>query len=154
MKNRNWISVLALVLACLPLHAADNPLMGKWTLNLAKSEFYPGPPPQYHINIYSPSGTNGVKYTSDRADAEGVATRIEFTANFDGKYYPMQGDDRGSLSLTRNGERVFFARYETGGKVTQIKAWIISDDGKTLMILSTGVLNGEPFNNIAVFDKQ
>jgi hypothetical protein len=154
MQIRIAIIALALFLGSTAAQAADNPLFGTWRLNLGKSEFYPGPPPQYHINIYSQSGVNGVKYTSNRANAQGVASRIEFTAAFDGRDYSMTGDDRGSIAITRVSERVFLARYKSGGVVGQIKAWIVSDDGKTLTILSTGSLDGEPFNNIAVFDKQ
>ena len=134
--------------------AADNPLMGTWRLNHDKSEFYPGPPPQYHINTYSQNGENGLRYSSDRANAQGEASQIEFTAAFDGKDYSMSGDDRGSIAITRISDRAFLARYKTGGTVTQIKAWIVSDDDNTLTILSTGALNGEPFNNIVVFDRQ
>jgi len=154
MKIRIAVIGFVLLLLSTAVQAADNPLMGTWRLNLAKSEFYPGPPPQYHINIYSQNGANGVKYTSNRANAQGEASRIEFTAAFDDKDYSITGDDRGSIAITRTSERAFLARYRSGGKVTQIKAWIVSDDGKTLTILSTGASNGEPFNNIVVFDKQ
>ena len=154
MRSMRMAAIMGILLVPAFLQAADNPLFGTWRLNLEKSEFYPGPAPQYHNNIYSQNGANGLKYTSNRANAQGEASRIEFTAAFDGKDYSMTGDDRGSIAISRISERAFLARYKTGGKVTQIKAWIVSDDGKTLTILSTGALNGEPFNNIAVFDQQ
>jgi hypothetical protein len=35
-----------LMLCALALVAADNPFVGTWKLNVAKSKFSPGPPPQ------------------------------------------------------------------------------------------------------------
>ena len=134
---------------------AQDLLMGTWKLNHAKSEFHPGPPPKNHTNTYEPHGTNGLRYISDRTNAQGQAAHIEFTASFDGKDYPMKGDARDSISLRRVNPYTILATYKIGGKVTQIKAWAVSEDGKTLTILSPGVTaDGEMFNNMVVFDKQ
>ena len=46
MPGRTYALVLAMLLVGLGLHAADDPLMGTWKLNLAKSKFQPGPPPK------------------------------------------------------------------------------------------------------------
>lgn len=154
MRRRYFVAVLAIAALAAPLRAADNPLFGTWKLNLAKSEFYPGPPPKFHVNIFTQSGPSGVKYTSDGDNAMGKPTRVEFTANFDNEDYPMRGDDRNAVSLERVSTRAFIVRYKVAGKITQIDSWNISDDGKTLYVVSNGLLNDEPFHNIAAFDKQ
>src|SRR5262245_13998650 len=66
----------------------SNPRTGNWKLNLAKSTYSPGPPPR------SPKRKDEQSRDSIKTTVEGItadATRIaySYTANYDGKDYPM-----------------------------------------------------------------
>ena len=60
--------------------ADDDPLLGTWKLNVAKSKYSPGPPPKSGIISYAPYGEDGVKSVRDEADAQGNMIHSEYTA--------------------------------------------------------------------------
>src|SRR5688500_12039259 len=69
---------------------ASDPRIGTWKLNVAKSKYSPGPPPQSGTLKVEASG-QGEKATSEGVNAEGGRTGTQYTANFDGKDYPITG---------------------------------------------------------------
>jgi hypothetical protein len=73
--------------ACL---AADDPQMGTWKLNEAKSKIKPGTRKNTTV-VYETVGDK-VKITADGMDAKGKATRSMWTGKFDGRDYPVTGD--------------------------------------------------------------
>jgi hypothetical protein len=74
---------------------ADDPQMGTWKLNEAKSKFAPGVPKD-HTVVYEAAGDN-VKITVDGTDKEGKPKHTEWTGKFDGKDHPVtdHGDRSG-----------------------------------------------------------
>ena len=49
---------------------------------------------------------------------------------------------------------LIFIRLKVG-RLLQVGTFVVSQDGKTLTITSTGIVGkGQPLNTIAVFDKQ
>ena len=144
------------VLSSIPMHAADDPLMGSWKLNPAKSSFYAGRPPKAWTNRYSPSGPNGLSCQSDRTSARGETAHIEFNASFDGSDFPLRGDpSRDAVSVKRVNAYAYIANYKKAGEIVQRHYWVVSKDGKTLMISATGMSpDGELTHNLIVFDKQ
>ena len=138
------------------MHAADDPLMGSWKLNPAKSSFYAGRPPKAWTNRYSPSGPNGLSCQSDRTSARGETAHIEFNASFDGSDFPLRGDpSRDAVSVKRVNAYAYIANYKKAGEIVQRHYWVVSKDGKTLMISATGMSpDGELTHNLIVFDKQ
>ena len=114
------------------LFSADDPMMGTWNLNVAKSQLGNPPLPRSIIRKHIPV-PGGVKVVQDRVDAQGKASTGEFTAGFDGKDYPISGDpfvDRLTL------KRVNAYRVDGLGKKSDKTAttfiWQVSKDGKTL----------------------
>ena len=69
---------------------ASNPRSGTWKLNLAKSKYDPGPAPQRNTMKIEASG-EGEKATTEGVNAAGTATGTQYTAQYDGKDYPMTG---------------------------------------------------------------
>jgi hypothetical protein len=58
-----------------------------------------------------------------------------YTANFDGKEYPVKGSyNYDTVSLKRLGERAFEETDKLKGKVIEIDTWTVSSDGKTLTV--------------------
>ena len=64
MYKRIVLLVLVLLAVSVRVKAADDPLVGTWKLNLAKSNFSP-PPPLHDATIkYEHYGANGIKVTA------------------------------------------------------------------------------------------
>jgi len=60
-----------------------------------------------------------------------------YTANFDGKEYPVKGSyDYDTVSLKRLGERAFEETNKLKGKVTEIDTCTVSNDGKTMTVVA------------------
>ena len=74
------MAVLVIAAGLLAARAADDPLMGTWKLNVAKSKYDPGPPPTSLIRKHEPA-PNGIKVTSHatRADGKTFTNTIEGT---------------------------------------------------------------------------
>src|ERR1700733_3139257 len=83
------ISLLAVV-ASSGLRAQDNPLVGTWKLNVAKSKFVPGPAPTSLTRTVEAQG-DGVKYTFDGVAADGKPIAYGFSPTFDSKDNPGSG---------------------------------------------------------------
>lgn len=158
MRSCVCVLIFALVLASQALWAQQqNPLIGTWKTNPAKSKFHLGPPSTINISKYEPSGPNGIKDTSDRTGAQGQTGHFEFTANFDGKTYPYKGPgtNRDGVAIKRIDPHTYQVFYKLRGETNQINFWIVSRDGKTLTTISTGVTaDGQVYNRMMVSDKQ
>jgi len=135
--------------------AQADPLFGTWVLNVAKSKYTPGPPPKEQTTIFEAAG-QGVKSSTKGTDSAGKPTVTAYTANYDGKDYPVTGNpDWDMVSLKRiNANTVEFTR-KTAGKVVQTATGVVSTDGKTRTITATGVnAQGQKINNVSVYDKK
>jgi len=133
---------------------ATDPAAGTWELNLAKSKFSPGPAPKSQTRTYEVTGDN-VKYSLTGIDAEGKPILVEYTAKYDGKDYPVTGaKDFDAISLKRVNATTADATVKKGGKVVQTSRRVVSKDGKTLTLTTTGTnAKGQAVNNVAVFEK-
>ena len=134
---------------------ATDPRIGTWQLNVAKSKFSPGPPPQSQTLKIEASG-RGEKVTSEAVNADGTRTTTQYTANFDGKDYPLTGSQIADMvSLKRIDARTTDRTDKKGGKVAQTLRRVVSQDGKTMTVTVKGTnAQGQAVNNIVVFQKQ
>jgi len=136
------------------LLAADA-AVGTWKLNVGKSKFHPGPPPLSATLSYEASGS-GVKRTGEMVNADGTKISFEYTAEYDGKDYPVTGNPNGdTIALKKVNDRTVEATLKKGGKVTTTAHRLVSTDGKTLTLTITGTdAKGQKIHNVQVFDKQ
>lgn len=132
-----------------------DPGIGSWKMNPAKSRFNPGPPPKSVVTRFEADG-KGLKNTSDIVNAAGQSTSSVYTANFDGKDYPMQGSPTvDTVSLKRLGPDKVERVDKKGGKVVQTLVRTVSADGKTMTVTQDGTnAKGEKFSNVYVFERQ
>lgn len=143
------------VLALQSGFAQGDSLLGTWVLNVAKSKYTPGPPPKEQTTIFEAAG-QGLKATTKGTDSAGKSTMTAYTANYDGKDYRVTGNpDWDMVSLKRiNANTVEFTR-KRAGKVVQTATSVVSKDGKTRTITTTGVdAQGQKINNTAVSEKK
>ena len=156
MRTRFAVLVLALLAVSAGLAAADDPLVGNWKLNPAKSKFSPLPAPQDITIKYEPVGADGIKVTAEITDAKGKKTVTAYSGSFDGKDVPVTGSgDADTCSMRRIDANTTEVANKKAGKATTALKRAVSKDGKTLTITAKGTDGqGQPVNSVEVFDKQ
>jgi hypothetical protein len=172
------ILVPGTIIALFATHPAaqeSDPLIGTWVLNVAKSTFSPGPPPQNESRTYilerqqtrmTAKGVTEprtyltvhqeIKATSKGTDASGTPYVREWTIVYDGKDRPITGDaDADTVSLRRTGAFAVECTRKMAGRVVSIDTRVISREG-TIMTISTHGINakGQPTDDVLVFEKQ
>jgi len=121
--------VLLLCLFSLSFALAQNPNMGSWKLDGAKSEI-PATVGKTTAVIYAAAG-DMIKVTTDGLDAQGKPTHTEWTGKFDAKPYPVTGDPNVTYRAykVKNG-RLLLANMNGDKTVSNGKAQV-AKDGKT-----------------------
>ena len=147
------VASLVCVVGGAALAQSDNPLIGTWKLNVAKSK-----------SALFKSGTTkieavgaGVKFTVEMVSADGVASHWSFTANYDGKDNPVAGDSPygDTVAVTRIDPRTTQLANKKGGKPTVTRTIVVSSDGKTRTTTSKGTnAKGEALETVAFYEKQ
>src|SRR5256886_14916086 len=134
---------------------ASDPRIGAWKLNVTKSKYRPGPAPQSLTLRVEPSG-EGEKVTAEFVNADGTRTTTEYTANFDGKDYPLIGSKiADAVSLKRIDARTTERTDKKGGTVAQTIRRVVSADGKMMNVTVKGKnAQGQGIGNADVFEKQ
>lgn len=150
---------LALALAGTMLAAgvsktSNDPLIGKWVLNSAKSTFRPGPVPDQRIMTFE-AIPNGFKNSMITTSAFGGDTDVVYTAKFDGRDYPMDPiTPLDTVSLKRidadTVERIGKAQHKEV-ETTTLK---VSPDGKTLTMTVKGSDRGNPYSSVQVYNRE
>jgi len=133
---------------------ADNPNMGTWKLNEAKSKMPAGFPKNTTV-VYEVQGDN-VKVTTDGTDRDGKPVHTEWTGKFDGKDYPLTGDPTAdSRSYRQINDHTLALANKKDGKVTTSGRITVSADGKTRTLRLTGTdSSGNKVTGTSVYDKQ
>jgi len=154
MKLKVIVLTLAVFFAGVVVYAADDPNMGTWKLNEAKSRFSPGSTKNQTV-VYEAAGDQ-VKVTVDGVDGNGQPTHNEWTGKFDGKYYAVTGDPTSDTrSYRRINSRTLALTAKKGSKITLTGRITVSANGKTRTVTTTGKNgSGKIMHNTAVYDKQ
>jgi hypothetical protein len=157
MIKRVSLLVFAFVLFAfaVSLRAADDPLIGTWKLNLAKSKYTGMDAPRSQVYKYEANGPDGVKFTNDTVNADGTKVHAEYAVKFDGKEVPVKGDpDRDMTSNKRVDANTTGGANMLKGKEVSTFSRVVSKDGKTLTVSGKGTRNGKPYNQVSVYDRQ
>jgi ribosomal protein L21E len=154
MKARTIAWTFVMCLVGLTFAFADNPQMGTWKLNEAKSKMPPGMPKNSTI-VYEAAGDQ-VKITIDGTDAKGAPTHSEWTGKFDGKDYPVTGDATSDMrSYKKINDHTLEFVAKKGDKTTLSGKITVSADGKTRSVTATGTgPDGKKVTGTVVYDKQ
>jgi len=152
--RRFALAVVGCVLGGLVVLAADDPNMGTWKLNAAKSKIGAGAPTNNTV-VYAAAG-DSVKVTVDGLDGTGKAVHSEWTGKFDGKDYPVTGEPTAdSRAYTKVNATTLSFTQKKGGKETTSGKIVISADGKTRTVTTTITgADGKKVTSTAVYDKQ
>ncbi len=153
VHSRNVI--FALLVTSIGLWGADRQV-GTWKLNLEKSKYTADHPAPKSITVNIQEQEAGLKFNVDGEDAQGKPVHIEFSANYDGKDYPMTGSTTADTAALKriNASTVEITNKKNGEVVTTVRS-VVSKDGKTRTSTWKGKnAKGEPESWIAVSDKQ
>jgi len=155
MKIRSIILVVVLCLVALSLgFAADNPNIGTWKLNEAKSKIPAGVGKNTTV-VYSAAGSN-IKVTTDGVDPSGKPTHSEWTGQFDGKPYPVTGMSTvDARAVTAKGDRTLDIVNMKDGKSVGTAKVELAKDGKSRTLETEGTSpDGKKYKAKFVYDKQ
>jgi hypothetical protein len=154
MKTRRMmLSVLALCFVAAMCFAADDAQMGTWKLNEAKSKIGAGAPKNSTV-VYEAAG-DSVKVTVDGTNSDGTPLHNEWTGKFDGKDYPVTGDQSQDMrSYKRINARTLALTVKKDGKVTNSGRIAVAPDGKSRTVKTTSTNSkGKKVSSTAVYDK-
>jgi hypothetical protein len=154
MKTRTIVLTFILCLAAGAFcFATDDPMMGTWKLNEAKSKILPGGPKNTTV-IYAAAGDQ-IKVTTDGTDAQGKSAHTEWTGKFDGKDYAVTGDASADMrSYKMDGKNTLELANKKDGKVIVTGKVVVSADGKTRTVTLTMTdAKGAKVTSTAVYDK-
>jgi hypothetical protein len=157
MRTLGRISICYLVMAFMTSTAllADDLLNGTWELDTAASKFDPGPARKSDMRIYKVDG-DSIHMTGKVVFADGKSINIEYIGAYDGKDYPVAGNPKvGTIAQERVNDYIAKTTTKRDGKITATSTRVISKDGKTMTITSTGTdEKGVAFNDTLVFHKR
>lgn len=154
MRVRTIVFTLVTCLVGLTLCFAQDPNMGTWKLDEAKSQLTGGAP-KNHTVIYEAAGDN-IKVTVHGADADGRPSHNEWVGKFDGQDYAVTGDPTSDVrSYKQIDDHTLELTIKKGGAVTTTGRIAVSPDGKTRTVTLSGTdSRGKKFESTAVYDKQ
>jgi hypothetical protein len=153
MRTKAIALTISLVFVSVALGFQNNPHMGVWKLNEAKSKF--AGKARNHTVTYEAAGDQ-TKVTVEGVDENGGAVHSEWTGKFDGKEYPVTGEANSDVRSYRmiNKYTLAFASKK-GGKTTLTGRIVVSRNGKTRTVTTTATnAQGKKVTNVAVYDKQ
>jgi hypothetical protein len=154
MKTRTIGLTLGMLFVGLAMCSAQNPMLGTWKLNEAKSKIPAGS--SKNLTVKYEAAGDSMKATIDGVDGQGKPTHTEWTGKFDGKDYPVTGDPTAD---TRSIKQVDAHNYQLtvkkAGKVTMTGKAVISADGKSRTVsVSAKDSMGMKIEGTSVYDKQ
>jgi hypothetical protein len=134
--------------------AQNNPWLGTWKLDLAKSSYPPGRAPK--SSTYNFQMTGGIlTNTIETVDAEGMSIKTVNPHIYDGQPHPLTGPNVDTRSYTRVDANTVISASVKGGKLQQVTIIVLSQDGKMITNTGRGLdAKGQPVNSVAVYDKQ
>jgi hypothetical protein len=158
--HKRYLFALAFfcVVGTVAAQAQQNPFIGTWKQDLAKSKYNPvSLKPKTGITINIQAAGSGTEVTTDGADVKGAPTHTEYTAaTQDGKDYPLKGSaDYDSVAVKMIDANTRMTANKKGNVVVRMLRGVVSKDGKTLTLDGVGYnAQSVAFHTVTVFHKQ
>lgn len=150
-----FLVTLALTVAlAFDVASQDEPFLGTWEMNLAKSAVTRGSPPKSEtiVNVAEPGG-----FTSTNTIVTERGTNVEIHHYvFDGQFHKTEGGDPRELSFVRTDRRTIDSDTRRNGEITVKRRIQLSEDGKTITMTANGKSGGgQPYtNDTRVYDRK
>ena len=135
--------------------AQQDPVIGTWKLNLAKSKYTGMDAPKSQTYKYEANGPDGVKFTNDTVNADGTKIHAEYAVKFDGNPGPVKGDPNRDMTTNKRVDaNTTSGTSSLKGKQVGTYTRSVSKDGKTLTVTAKGTNAGKPYEQTSVYDRQ
>ena len=139
------------------LLAQENPRVGTWKLNVAKSKFTGVQPPKSETRTIVAQG-NGETVTLEGIAADGSPISYSITLNFDSKDSPISGTHllgADTVAAKRVDANTVTSTSKKAGKTIFTTRTVVSKDGKVTTQTTKGVNgDGVPISITMIWDKQ
>ena len=149
--------VAAVCVFSVALVAANNPFVGTWKLNTAKSKGTPGTLSKEATVVFDAVGDQ-MKRTVTGIDPDGEPVNTSSTIPWDGKEHKVEGPKGRPpvmVAVKSVNDRRVNVTVKRDGKVVSSGHVDVSKDGKTMAARLKGEdPKGRKFDNVEVFDKQ
>jgi hypothetical protein len=149
--------VITSLAASAVLLAQDDPFVGTWKFNAAKSKFTGIQPPKSETRtIVMQGGVETVTYEGIAANGSPISW--SYTSSLDGKDVPISGGQplgADTVAVKRVDANTRTSINKKAGKTLYTATSVVSKDGKVITITAKG-MNGEgqPLSYTMVWDKQ
>ena len=137
------------------LFAADNPYVGTWKLNTAKSKFSPGTAMKEATVTFEAVGDQ-MKRTLVGIGPDGEQLNQSGTIPWDGKDHKIDAPNGPSIMVAvKKTNRTLDVTVKQDGKLVDTIKVVVSKDGKTMTATDKGEdQKGRKLDNTEVFEKQ
>jgi hypothetical protein len=135
---------------------AQDPNLGTWRVDLAKSKYNPADLAPKSVTVKSSAVGKGLNVVVDVVDFTGKPLHYEYTVMYDGRDVPVKGDPgRDTTAMKRIDDLTFEQTNKKDGKTTTVSRYVYSRDGKSRTQTTTGLNpQGQKINNTVVWMRQ
>jgi hypothetical protein len=135
---------------------AQDPNLGTWRVDLAKSKYNPADLAPKSVTVRSSAVGKGLNVVVDVVDSTGMPLHYEYTVMYDGRDVPVKGDPgRDTTAMKRIDDLTFEQTNKKDGKTTTVSRWVYARDGKSRTQTTTGMNpQGQKINNTVVWMRQ
>jgi hypothetical protein len=130
----------------------DDPVIGRWVLDRAKSEFS-GAVPEKRITIFELTPDDRIRHITETVIANGSTDRVEYTAKYDEKDNPISNSFLSTVSVKRVDARTTERKGRIKGEVVETSTRTVSADGRSLTITTKGTNDGDEYSSTQVFTR-
>lgn len=134
----------------------DRGWFGSWRLNLEKSAYRPGPAPYRRATYRIEPHGGGIRVVYDMVRPRGGVTHLEWTGQFDGRDYPVQGvEEFVTYAYQRIGDRAYEVITKVDGRPAATSRAELSADGRSITTTTAGRdSRGVDVTTITVYERQ
>jgi hypothetical protein len=156
--RRLGFAVVAVSLLCLSVPPAmgqskDDPFIGRWLLDRAKSEFS-GNIPEKRITIFELTPDGSLKHITETVTANGSTDRVEYVSKYDGKDVPISNSFLWTVSVKKIDARTTERSGKVNKEVVETSKRTVAPDGQTLTIVTTGTNGDNEYSSTQVFTRE
>src|SRR5262245_29384100 len=136
------------------LLAQDEPFLGRWEINLAKSSITRGAPPQGET-IENVPEAGGFKSTLTSVTRRGKGVEVHHYI-FDVAFHQTERGAVRELSFKRVDRRNIDSDTRRNGQITVNRKFQLSEDGRTMTVIANGTSGGgqKYVNDTRVYEKK
>lgn len=112
--------------------AATSPLLGNWSLDLARLPMPPEARPKSVTIAYSDAGAGKWRMAVDIVGGDGSASHAVSTWTPDGSTAPATGSETDSIAVKMPAPNVMVAALAKGGMPASTRIYTVAPDGKSM----------------------